>query len=121
MILTPLQKYKKELRKACEEAKLGDWFERYYNHARGLGNTDMLIHACKQKGGTLICGTEQQAVGIHEIRGIKTVSIYNGNFSVTPTRSCVDNYAIRMFIQENRRLVVLAEQLITIMQQKGID
>lgn len=121
MILTPLQKKKQELLQACTTARLGDWFERYINHARGLGNTDALIYACKQRGATLIVATTAQADEIHEVHKIKTVPVHDNGFAITPTRSVVDNHAILQLIKENRKLVIFSEELLTIMNQKGID
>lgn len=121
MILTPLQKYKKELRTACAGANVADWFERYINHSRGQGCTDTLIKACQQSSATLIVPTEGIAEDMKDILKIKTTHVLNAQFASTATRSIVDNGAILMLVQESRKLAVLAEQLLTLMERKGID
>ncbi len=120
MILTPLQKYKKDLREACAKANVSDWFERYINHSRGMGNTDALIYTCKMRAATLIVPTEMLAEDIHEKMKIKTTSVRNVAFATIPNRSVVDNSSILLLVREARQLAVLAEQLLTIMEQKGI-
>ncbi len=121
MILTPLQKYKKQLREACAKANVSDWFERYINHSRGMGNTDALIHACKMRAATLVVPTPDLAEAIAEKMHIKTASVLSAQFAVAPPRSVVDNGAILLLVRETRQLAVLAEQLLTLMEQKGID
>ena len=121
MILTPLQKYKKDLRQACQSANTTDWFLRYINKSRGQGNTDALIKACKQSAATLIVQQEKQAEEMREMHKIKAVHIGDRTFSTMPSRSVVDNSAILKLVQESMKLQMLAEQLLTLMDQKGID
>lgn len=121
MKLTPLQKYKQDLRTACAQANVSDWFERYINHTRGAGNTDALIYTCQQRGCTLIVPTADVAEAIHDRLNVKTTNVLNAAFATAPTRSVVDNGAILMLVREARQLAVLAEQLLTLMERKGID
>ena len=121
MILTPLQKAKKDLRQAVTSASVTDWFERYLNKSHGHGNTDTLILACKQRGATLITLGEEVAEQIHDKHKIKAVRAGDTNFATSPTRSVVDNAAIMMLVRENKKIQVLADQLLAIMEQKGID
>lgn len=110
-----------DLRKAVLDAPLTRWFEIYLNKARGLGNTDTLIYACKQRGATLIVHKEDFAEDIHVMHKIKTTSVNAIGFAHRPSRSVVDNNAIIELVHENRRIQALAELLLTIMEQKGID
>jgi len=121
MILTPLQKFKKDLRKACQSANTTDWFVRYLNKSRGLGNTDALIKACQQSAATLIAGEAQQADAIAEQNKIKSVAVGDQTFATTPGKSVVDNHAIMKLVKESMRIQMLAEQLLTLMDRKGID
>ena len=121
MILTPLQKYKKDLRQACATANIADWFERYINHSHGSGCTDALIHTCKQRGATLVVPSGDIAEEIHEAMKINTAHVLNAQFAIAPGRSVVDNSAILRLVKESRTLSVLAEQLLTLMERKGID
>ncbi len=121
MILTPLQKYKKDLLAACAKANIADWFERYINHAHGTGSTDALIYTCQQRGATIIVPTEGIAQDMADILKIKATHVLNAGFASAPGRSVVDNGAILMLVRESRKLAVLAEQLLTLMERKGID
>ena len=121
MILTPLQKYKKDLRKACQSANITDWFDRYINKSRGQGNTDALILACKKRAATLIVHNDKYADEIAEMHNIKTARIGTPSFATTPTRSMVDNHAILQLVREAQKIQMLAEQLLTLMDRKGID
>ncbi len=121
MILTPLQDYKRQLREACAKANVSDWFERYINHARGTGSTDALVHTCKMRSATLIVPTSDLADDIMDKLRIKTSHVLNAQFATAPTRSVVDNASILLLVREARQLAVLAEQLLTILEQKGID
>ena len=121
MILTPLQKCKRELHDAVVGANVTEWFERYLNKSRGQGNTDSLIFACKQRGATLVTLTEDMAESIREKHNIKAVRAGDGSFAISPTRSVVDNAAIMMLVQENRKIQKLADQLLAIMAAKMID
>lgn len=121
MILTPLQKYKKDLRKACVSANTTDWFLRYINKSRGLGNTDSLILACRQRAATLIVHNNKYADEIAEQHNIKTAVVGDTKFSTIPARSVVDNHAILKLVQETMKIQMLAEQLLTLMDNKGID
>ncbi len=121
MILTPLQKCKKDLHDAVVGANVTEWFERYINKSRGMGCTDLLIYGCKMRGGTLITLTEDTAEQIRDSHNIKAVRAGDGSFAISPTRSCVDNAAIMMLVKENRKVCNLADQLLAIMKQKMID
>lgn len=121
MILTPLQKYKKDLRVACQKANTTDWFLRYINKSRGLGNTDALIKACKYSAAALIVHTEAQATEIAEMHKIKTAALGDPTFATMPSRSVVDNVAILKLVQECMAIQMLAEQLLSLMDRKKID
>ncbi|KKK95944.1 hypothetical protein LCGC14_2667710 [marine sediment metagenome] len=121
MLLTPLQKYKKDLRAACQTANVSDWFERYINKSHGMGNTDTLIYASKMRGATLITHTEKSADEIAEAHKVKTVRVGESSFAIQPTRSVVDNAAILLLVRESRRIQMLAEQLLSLMDVKGMD
>lgn len=121
MILTPLQKYKKDLRAACQNANTTDWFLRYINKARGQGNTDALIYACKQRSATLILYKEVQAREVAEVHKVKATYVGDPKFATMPGRSVVDNGAILLLVKESMKIQMLAEQLLTLMDQKGID
>ena len=121
MILTPLQKYKKDLRLACQSANRTDWFLRYINKSRGQGNTDALIKACRQSAATLIMHNSKYADEIAAMHKIKTAHIGDKTFATMPSRSVVDNHAILQLVQESMKIQMLAEQLLTLMDQKGID
>ena len=121
MILTPLQKCKKDLHDAVVGANVTEWFERYLNKSRGQGNTNTLIVACRQQGATLITLTEDTAESIRDQHKIKAVRAGDGSFAISPTRSVVDNAAIMMLVQENRKIQKLADQLLAIMKAKMID
>lgn len=121
MILTPLQKYKKDLRTACQTANISDWFERYINKSRGMGNTDTLIYAAKMRGATVITNKQAFAEELTTQHKVKATHIGDPSFATQPTRSVVDNNAILELVQESRRIQMLAEQLLTLMDQKGMD
>ena len=121
MILTPFQKYKKELRQACQSANTTDWFLRYINKSRGLGNTDVLIKACRLTASTLIVPNEAIADEIASMHKIKTTRIGDKAFATIPSKSVVDNHAVLQLVQECMKIQMLAEQLLSLMERKGID
>lgn len=121
MKYTPLQKYQKDLREACAKQTTADWFSRYINKSRGLGNTNALIAGCKQSAATLITHNHDFAEAIAENHRIKTTHINDKMFAQIPTKSVVDNFAIYQLVQDNQRLVALAEQLLSLMAQKRIE
>ena len=121
MILTPLQKYKKDLRKACQGANTTDWFLRYINKSRGQGNTDTLILACRQRSATLITHNNKYADQIAEQHKIKTAAVGDTKLSTIPSRSVVDNHAIFTLVQETMKIQMLAQQLLTLTDSKWID
>jgi len=121
MIKTPLQKYKEDLQKAVRNAKVTEWFERYLNKSRGTGNTDTLILACQKKGATLITMNQAIAEQITARHKIKTISAGAAAWAATPGKSVVDNATIMLLVRENKQIQMLAEQLLQLMNQKGID
>ncbi len=121
MKLTPLQKYKQDLQKALRNANVTDWFERYINKSRGMGNTDALIHAAKMRSATIITNSEETAAMIRETHKVKATHIGNSSFATVPSKSVVDNAAILALVKENKRIQMLAEQLLSLLNQKGID
>lgn len=117
---TPLKQYQIDLQQALAGALTGDWFERYINHSRGLGNTFALINACRQAKAVLITAKAELAEEITKAHRIQTVSINTPGFAAHPTRSVVDNFAILELVREERRIIALAEQLLQILAQKGV-
>lgn len=118
---TVLQNSIDNLTKEVTKVQTIDWFEHVYNNARGLGNTDMLIRACKQENATLICATIQQAEAISAQHKINTVAVNNAKFALAPCKSAADNYAIYQLIGKAQRLRVFSENLLAILAQKNIN
>ena len=118
---TPLQQYKIDLQKALREANVTDWFERYINKSRGMGNTDALLYAARMRSATIITHSHAWAGELNTEHKVKAAAVGDKKFSTMPTKSVVDNGAILMLVQESKRIQMLAEQLLTLMHQKGID
>lgn len=117
---TPLKQYQIDLQQALAQASTGDWFERYINHSRGLGNTFALINACRQAKAVLVTANMDMAESVKKAHRIQTVSINNASFAAHPSRSVVDNFAILSLVREERKIIALAEQLLQILAQKGV-
>ena len=120
MILTPLEKYQKDLQAACRKANTIDWFERYINKSRGLGNTDALLAGCKLTDATLIVHSATLAEELRAAKQVRTTHVGDPSFAIAPTKSVLDNHAVYQLVTEQKQLIALAEQLLQLMAQKGM-
>lgn len=112
--------YQRELRESIAHALILDWFERYLNHQRGLGNTRTLLAACEAAAATLVCHNPERAEAIAQQHKIQTTFVGNAAFAQAPAKSVVDNEAIFGLVRAYARTNMLAERLLSYMQSKGM-
>lgn len=121
MIKTVMQNHKDNLQKACVEMRATDWFERYVNHAKGLGCTVALVQACKHSAATLVTYDAKTADMIASTHGIKSTHVLDESFAANPEKSVVDNFAIHELVKEGKRVQALAETLLAFLNLKRVD
>ena len=122
MQLTILQKAKKDLREALQQAQFADALEALYNNSRGHGNTEICIAAAIQHAGVVVCKNAEQATTLNEHANKPiAVAVTSPDIRRLPVRGIVDNATIFELVKECKRVQALSEKLLSIMDMKGID